>query len=101
MQWTAERVALWLAVIFVGTNLLYAGLRIREAIDERKVDYSGELMVDEILWTHHPHLFDKPIRFAPGYAYLSDGDGTLTVPEAKPAAIAIWSVLRIAPWLLA
>ncbi|HEV2813350.1 MAG TPA: DUF2975 domain-containing protein [Solirubrobacteraceae bacterium] len=103
-RWTTERVALWLAVLFVLGGALDAGWDVAHGVGDRRVEVRGELDVDEILRTHHPSPPDAPApdeRFPAGYAYLSDGHGTLTVPEAEPGAIVAWSILRLAPWLAA
>jgi hypothetical protein len=66
------------------------------------VEFHGNVSSAEILALEHPsRAAQRGLKKRDGYAYLSDAEGTATVPGASSGRLVAWSLLRLAPWLLA
>jgi hypothetical protein len=101
-----ERAALALAAIVVGAGLIATGVQVAHGVADTRIDYAGKLDVEEILDTYHPAGPPESHDPVPGLerqglAYLSDAQGVMTVPRPDAAAVALWAVGELAPWVLA
>jgi hypothetical protein len=90
-----ERAALLLAALAVGSGLIGAGARVADGVADSRVEYRGELSAAEIQRTFHPDgVSDR-------HGELRSADGIMRVRGADGAALALWSLRTLAPWLLA
>lgn len=101
-----ERAALTLAVVTIAGGTLATGVRVADGVADSRVQFRGELDVQEILRSFHPRgpvgLGDPLSSISSlGYGYMSSGHGEMTKPRATPSVLVMWSVGELAPWLLA
>ncbi len=94
-----ERVTLVLGVVVVVVGLGATGVEVAAGIADRQVDFRGTLNVED--FNRPEEEKDRQDRIAEGYAYLSSIDGEMTKPKAGTAALVLWSIAKLAPWLLA
>ncbi len=103
-RWRPERVALVLAVVVVAGGAIAAGVDVVDGIEHSRVEYRGELDAQDILRNFHPTGSaddPRPGIERKGYGYLTSAEGVMAVPRRDADTLALWSIQRLAPWLLA
>lgn len=94
-----ERATLVVAVVVVVAGLGGTGVELAVGIADRQVDYRGTL--DKQDFSASRDEADRDPEATKDAAYLSELDGEMTKPSASSPALVVWSIAKLAPWLLA
>lgn len=94
-----ERAALILAVVVVVVGVGATSVELAAGIADRQVDFRGVLDVKD-LSTPEADEAAREVR-TEGSAYLSSLEGEMTKPKAGTNDLVMWSIGKLAPWLLA
>ncbi len=94
-----ERAALVLAVVVVVVGLGATSVELAAGIADRQVDFRGELDVKDFSTPEEDEAAREMRK--EGYAYLGSLEVEMTKPKAGTNDLVMWSIGKLAPWLLA